>query len=167
MNHLEHFHDITTFIFDVDGVLTDGNVLALEDGTLLRQMNIRDGYALKQAVKEGYNVCIITGGISEGVKKRLERLGVEDIFTGVEDKLKVFTRYIREKEIDQATVLYMGDDLPDYAVMRLVGIPACPRDAAHEMFEVAQYVSPYDGGKGCVRDVIEKVLRLNGQWRVG
>ncbi|MCB0587740.1 MAG: 3-deoxy-D-manno-octulosonate 8-phosphate phosphatase [Phaeodactylibacter sp.] len=167
MNHLEQFRDIKTFIFDVDGVLTDGQVLVLEDGALLRRMSIRDGYAIKQAVKEGYNVCIITGSASEGVKKRLENLGVEHIYISVEDKLRVFEKYIRENQIDEESILYMGDDVPDYAVMRRVGFPTCPKDAAHEMFQLAMYVSPYEGGMGCVRDVIEKVLRLNGHWRVG
>ena len=167
MNHLEQFRDIKTFIFDVDGVLTDGQVLVLEDGALLRRMSIRDGYAIKQAVKEGYNVCIITGSASEGVKKRLENLGVEHIYISVEDKLRVFEKYIRENQIDEESILYMGDDVPDYSVMRRVGFPTCPKDAAHEMFQLAMYVSPYEGGMGCVRDVIEKVLRLNGHWRVG
>ena len=122
---------------------------------------------IKQAVKEGYNVCIITGSASEGVKKRLENLGVEHIYISVEDKLRVFEKYIRENQIDEESILYMGDDVPDYAVMRRVGFPTCPKDAAHEMFQLAMYVSPYEGGMGCVRDVIEKVLRLNGHWRVG
>lgn len=167
MNHLEQFREIETFIFDVDGVLTDGQVLVLEDGSLLRRMSLRDGYAIKQAVKEGYNVCIITGSKSEGVRLRLEGLGVEHIYTGVEDKLKVFKKYVEANDIDVATTLYMGDDVPDYPVMRLVGFPTCPRDAAYEMFELAKYVSPFEGGKGCVRDVIEKVLKLNDQWKLG
>ncbi len=165
MNYLEQFRDIETFIFDVDGVLTDGQVLVMEDGSLLRRMSLRDGYAIKRAVKEGYNVCIITGSKSEGVKLRLQGLGVEHIYTGIEDKLKVFEKYVDDNKLDEGTVLYMGDDLPDYAVMRRVGLPACPRDAAHEMIEISKYVSPFDGGKGCVRDVIEKVLKLNGHWR--
>ncbi len=167
MNQLEQFREVTTFIFDVDGVLTDNRILVLESGELLRQMNIRDGYALRRAVREGYNVCIITGGKSAGVRKRLEGLGVEHIYEGVEDKLEVYKKYVREHDIPADAVLYMGDDVPDYAVMRLVGLPACPRDAAHEMFELAKYVSPFRGGEGCVRDVIEKVLRLKNQWEAG
>lgn len=167
MNQLEQFREVTTFIFDVDGVLTDNRILVLESGELLRQMNIRDGYALRRAVREGYNVCIITGGKSAGVRKRLEGLGVEHIYEGVEDKLEVYKKYVRERDIPADAVLYMGDDVPDYAVMRLVGLPACPRDAAHEMFELAKYISPFRGGEGCVRDVIEKVLRLNNQWEAG
>lgn len=167
MNQLEQFREVTTFIFDVDGVLTDNHILVLESGELLRQMNIRDGYALRRAVREGYNVCIITGGKSAGVRKRLEGLGVEHIYEGVEDKLEVYKKYVRERDIPADAVLYMGDDVPDYAVMRLVGLPACPRDAAHEMFELAKYISPFRGGEGCVRDVIEKVLRLNNQWEAG
>ncbi len=169
MNQLEQFREIKTFIFDVDGVLTDGRLLVLESGELLRQMNIRDGYAIRCAVKEGYQVCIITGGKSEGVRKRLEGLGVEHIYEGVEDKLRAYEQYLKSKDngLDEGKILYMGDDLPDYAVMRRVGFATCPRDAAHELFEVAKYVSPFRGGEGCARDVIEKVLRLNGKWRTG
>ncbi len=164
MNQLEQFREIEAFIFDVDGVLTDSRVLVLENGSLLRQMSIRDGYALKRAVQEGYGVCVITGGKSEGVKKRLENLGLEHVYLGVQDKLRVFERYIEENDIDPGKVLYMGDDLPDFPVMRRVGFPVCPKDAAHEMFTLAKYISPFRGGEGCVRDVIEKVLRLRGDW---
>lgn len=164
MNQLERFQPIRTFIFDVDGVLTDSYVLVLEDGNSLRQMSVRDGYAIKRAVDQNYRVCIITGGISEGVKKRLEGLGVRDIFLGAEDKLEVYEGYIGNFSIDPETVLYMGDDMPDYPVMRRVGLPACPKDAVPEVLEIAKYISPLSGGEGCARDVIEKVLRLHGNW---
>jgi len=164
VNFLEKLNDINTFIFDVDGVLTNGELLILENGQLLRKMNTRDGYAMKKAAQAGYNVCIITGGKSEGVKTRLEGLGITDIFINIENKREVYSEYIRRNGINADNVLYMGDDLPDYAVMRLVGLPACPADAAHEISELAAYISPYDGGKGCVRDIIEKVLRLHGKW---
>lgn len=165
MNQLEQFKEIETFIFDVDGVLTNSQVLVLEDGKLLRQMSIRDGYAIKLAVKAGYNVCVITGGKSEGVKTRLQNLGVRDIYTGVSDKIEAYEEYVYAYDLDEGKVLYMGDDLPDYAVMRRVGMATCPKDAAHELFDIATYVSPYLGGEGCARDVIEKVLRLNGEWK--
>lgn len=165
MNQLEQFKEIETFIFDVDGVLTNSHVLVLEDGKLLRQMSIRDGYAIKLAVKAGYNVCVITGGKSEGVKTRLQNLGVRDIYTGVSDKIEAYEEYVYAYDLDEGKVLYMGDDLPDYAVMRRVGMATCPKDAAHELFDIATYVSPYLGGEGCARDVIEKVLRLNGEWK--
>jgi 3-deoxy-D-manno-octulosonate 8-phosphate phosphatase (KDO 8-P phosphatase) len=165
MNQLEQFKEIETFIFDVDGVLTNSQVLVMEDGKLLRQMSIRDGYALKLAVKTGYNVCVITGGKSEGVKTRLQNLGVRDIYTGISDKLEAYEEYIYAYELDEGKILYMGDDLPDYAVMRRVGMATCPQNAAHELFDIATYVSPQNGGEGCARDVIEKVLKLNGDWK--
>lgn len=166
MNYLESFQNIHTFIFDVDGVLTDSSVLVLEDGKLLRKMSIRDGYALKKAILAGYRVCIITGGKSEGVRTRLANLGVTDIYTGVDDKLEVFEEYIESYDLDPQGILYMGDDLPDYPVMRRVGLPACPKNAAQELFQIVAYVSPCRGGEGCARDVIEKVLRLHDKWNM-
>ena len=164
MNQLEQFKDVKTFIFDVDGVLTDSSVLVMEDGKLLRKMSIRDGYALKRAVKAGYHVCIITGGKSEGVKTRLQGLGIKDIYLGASDKLECFEEYISTYELDPTHILYMGDDVPDYPVMKRVGLPVCPHNAVPEIIEIAQYISPLKGGEGCARDVIEKVLRLNGNW---
>jgi len=164
MNYLEQFRDIQTFIFDVDGVLTNSELIILENGRLLRKMNVRDGYALKRAVAAGYRVVIITGGKSSGVVSRLEGLGIKDIYKGVEDKLEVYEEYVEAYDIDPATILYMGDDLPDYEVMRRVGLPACPADAAVEIVQIAQYQSPIKGGAGCVRDVIEKVMKLHGNW---
>lgn len=164
MNQLERFQPISTFIFDVDGVLTNSHVLVMEDGKLLRQMSIRDGYAIKKAVDEGYHLCVITGGKSEGVKKRLEALGVQDIYIGKQDKTEAYEEFIDAYEIDPDSVLYMGDDLPDFQVMRRVGLPTCPKNAAPEILEIAKYISPYEGGSGCARDVIEKVLRLHGKW---
>lgn len=164
MNYLEKFKDINTFIFDVDGVLTNSNLLILENGALLRTMNVRDGYAIKKAVEKGYRVCIITGGQSKGVKLRLEALGVTDIFDGISDKLDTYLKYIKAHDINPDTIMYMGDDLPDYEVMRHVGLPVCPMNAAHEISAFAQYISPLKGGEGCVRDVIEKVMRLHDYW---
>ena len=164
MNYLEQFKEVKTFIFDVDGVLTNSQVLVTELGEQLRSMSIKDGFAIKKAVRAGYRVCIITGGSSEVVVKRLEGLEVEDIFWGVSDKIEVFLSYVRSNQLDTSTILYMGDDLPDYQVMRLVGLPTCPADAAQEIIEVSQYISPKNGGEGAVRDVIEKVLKLNNQW---
>lgn len=161
---LSKFKDITTLIFDVDGVLTNSGVLVLENGQLLRTMSIRDGYALKKAVESGFNVVIITGGKSEGVVKRLQRLGVADIYYGISNKLEVLEDYMYNYELTPAEVLYMGDDIPDLACMQKVGLPVCPMDAAPEIKAVAQYISPVEGGQGCARDVIEKVLKLNGKW---
>jgi 3-deoxy-D-manno-octulosonate 8-phosphate phosphatase (KDO 8-P phosphatase) len=164
MNHLEAFRSIHTFIFDVDGVLTNNEVLVTEQGELLRTMNVRDGLALKLAVQHGYRIAIITGGRSMGVVSRLEALGIQDVYTGIGDKMEAFQDLVNKYELEPQGILYMGDDLPDYPVMRRVGIAACPKDAIPELIPIANYISPYDGGKGCVRDVIEKVLRLKDQW---
>jgi 3-deoxy-D-manno-octulosonate 8-phosphate phosphatase (KDO 8-P phosphatase) len=166
MNYLEKFRDIHTFIFDVDGVLTNSDLIILENGRLLRTMNTRDGFAIKTALKEGYRVCIITGGKSSGVVVRLQELGIKDIYTGVEDKLDAFEEYVEVYNLDPTGILYMGDDIPDSTPMRRVGLPACPADAAIEIINISQYMSPLNGGAGCVRDVIEKVLKLHGKWMI-
>lgn len=164
MNVLEKFKEVSTFMFDVDGVLTNGELIIQEDGQLLRKMNTRDGLALKLAHEAGFRVVIITGGKSQGVLSRLQGLGLTDIYYGISDKLEVFRAYIDEHEINAETILYMGDDWPDYEVMCRVGLPTCPQDAARDILSIAEYVSPFKGGEGCVRDVVEKVLRLNKQW---
>ncbi len=164
MNLLERFKEINTFIFDVDGVLTDGYLLITEEGEMLRRMNVLDGYAMKRATTEGYNIFIITGGTSKGVVKRLERLGIREVHYGINNKLEVFNRLIEQYNLDEGKVLYMGDDVADYSVMRRVGIASCPQTAVKEIIDVATYISPKRGGEGCVRDVIEKVMRLNDNW---
>lgn len=164
MNELERFQEITTFIFDVDGVLTNSELIILENGHLLRKMNTRDGYAMKRAIEKGYNLCIITGGGSSGVVQRLKGLGIKDIYSSISDKMEAFEEYIHAYDISPSEILYMGDDVPDYEVMRRVALPTCPNDAASEILRVSQYVSPQKGGRGCVRDVIEKVLKLNDDW---
>jgi len=164
MNILELFAPIRTFVFDVDGVLTDGNLLLTEDGHMLRSMNIKDGYALQLAVKKGYSVWIISGGRSEAVKLRLNKLGINDVHIGIESKKEFLQDLAVTAKIPVESVLYMGDDMPDLAAMQLCGLPCCPADAVPEIKHIARYVSPHNGGKGCVRDVIEKVLKLNGHW---
>jgi len=164
MNQLERFKNIRTLMFDVDGVLTNSELLILNDGKLLRKMSTRDGYALKLAATEGYRICVITGGKSEGVVTRLRNLGINDIYTGVDDKLEVYEEYVYNYDIKEESILYMGDDLPDFAVMRKVGLPCCPADAAPELFDICQYISPKNGGEGCVRDVLEKVMKIQGRW---
>ncbi len=163
-SYKEYLHHITTFIFDVDGVLTDGTVIINTDGELLRTMNIKDGYALKTAVQQGYNVCIISGGKNEGVRKRLEGLGIKDIYLGAHHKTKQLNEYLDKHAIKRENILYMGDDIPDQPVMEMVGLPTCPQDAAAEIKEISKYVSFKKGGKGCVRDVIEQVLKVQGKW---
>lgn len=161
---LHKLKNITTFIFDVDGVLTDGSVFVTESGDQCRTFNTKDGYALQLAVKCGYNVCVITGGRSEGVKHRLNSLGITDVFLGAHIKLDIFKQYIATNLVKPANVLYMGDDIPDIDIMKVIGLPTCPTDSAEEVKAVSQYISPALGGKGCVRDVIEKVMKIQGKW---
>lgn len=164
MNILELFKPIQTFIFDVDGVLTDGTLQLLENGELSRKMHIKDGYALQLAVKGGYHIAVISGGNSSQVEKRLQGLGIKDIFLGVQDKKEILETYLSENELSPAHVLYMGDDIPDYEAMQSVFLRTCPADASPEIKAICQYVSPVNGGQGCVRDVVEKVMKLRGNW---
>ena len=155
---------ITTFIFDVDGVLTDGTVTIFPDGELVRTMNIKDGYALKTAVNKGYNVCVISGGTNEAVRSRLKALGITDIYLGAHNKIEQLDEYLDIHNIKPEHVLYMGDDIPDYPVMKLVGLAACPKDAVPEIQNISAYISQKKGGNGCVRDVIEQVLKVQDKW---
>ncbi len=164
MPDLNIFRPITTFILDVDGVMTDNRILVTENGECLRNMNIRDGYAIRRAIWKDYRFFVITAGKSDGIVKRLQDLGVEHIYTQTREKIKVYESIISEFELDENSVLYMGDDMPDLEVMQRVGCPACPANAIPEIKAVSAYISPLDGGDGCVRDVIEKVLKLNGHW---
>ena len=161
----KYLKNITTFVFDVDGVFTDGTVLITTDGELLRKMNIQDGYAVKTALKKGYRICVITGGTNEGVRKRLQGLGVTDIYLGADLKEATLEDYLELYEIDPANVLYMGDDLPDLPCMLMVGLPTCPQNAVPEIKAISKYVSPRSGAEGCVRDVIEQVLKVKGDWQ--
>ncbi len=163
-SYKELLHDITTFIFDVDGVLTDGTVLITSSGELLRQMSVKDGYALKTAMQKGYNICIITGGTNEGVQERLSGLGVGDIHMGASDKMVPFNEYVSDKKLDKKHILYMGDDLPDIPPMLQSAIAACPQNAVPEVKNVCNYISHLNGAEGCVRDVIEQVLKVRGDW---
>lgn len=155
---------INTFIFDVDGVLTNGMLTIMPDGELVRHMNVKDGYAMKNALNKGYRICIISGGTNEGVRNRLAALGIEDIYLGAHDKIKQYTELINKYNLKPENVLYMGDDVPDYPVMKLVGLAACPNDAVPEIQKIARYISNKKGGEGCVRDVLEQVLRVQGKW---
>ena len=164
MNVLELFQKITTFIFDVDGILTDGTVLVLDDGVQARRMNIKDGFALQMAMKNGYKILIVSGGDSPQVTDRLQKLGITDVHMSIFDKKKFVQDYISANKLTKEEVLYMGDDLPDLPAMSVVGLPCCPADAVSEVKEAVQYISPINGGNACVRDVIEKVLKLNDHW---
>lgn len=160
----EIMNDITTFIFDVDGVLTDGTVQVAQDGNLLRTMHIRDGYAIKAAIENGYNVCIISGGSNDGVFTRFKNLGVTEIHLGVSDKVVVYKDYCTRHNIAAEQVLYMGDDIPDFHVMHEVALPTCPQDASPEIKRISKYVSHVNGGRGAVRDVIEQVMKAQQKW---
>ncbi|CAN5559115.1 HAD-IIIA family hydrolase [soil metagenome] len=162
MLHL--FNPITTFVFDVDGVLTDGTLFLFPGGEMVRRMNIKDGYALQLAVKKGYHVVIISGGFSELVKERLEKLGVNKVFMSVHNKKMVLEQYMAEHDLLKEQVLFMGDDMPDLEVMEIAGLACCPYDACTEVKDISQYISPFNGGMGCGRDVIEKVMKLQGNW---
>lgn len=164
MNVLALFKNISTFIFDVDGVLTDGSLLVMPNGLMARRMNIKDGYALQLAIKQGYRIFIISGGNSPEVKERLEKLGVKNCFMQVKDKVEKLEEIMKEYKILSDEIIYMGDDIPDLEVMQRVGLPCCPADAVTEIKALSKYISPISGGEGCGRDVIEKVLKLQDKW---
>lgn len=163
-NFKQDLRRVKAFAFDVDGVFTDGSVFIHPSGEMLRAQNTRDGYAVQLAVKLGFPVAIISGGNGESMRPRFKSLGVTDIYLGSHDKVDDFTDFCFKYDLKPEEVLYMGDDIPDMAVMQKVGMPTCPADAVPEIKEVAHYISDRPGGKGCVRDVIEQVLRLNGKW---
>ncbi len=165
-NPLTPFSQISTFVFDIDGVMTSGQLLATETGALLRSMNIKDGFALQWAVKKGYSLWVLSGGRSEGMVSRLSRLGIEEIHTGVEDKRSLLLDCCRKSQKDTKEILYLGDDIPDYEAMICCGLRCAPQDAVKEIKSIAHYISPKAGGQGCVRDVIEKVLKIRGDWFV-
>jgi len=160
------FDKITTFIFDVDGVLTNSQVLITEKGELLRSMSTRDGQAIKFALDAGYHVAIITKGGSVGVKSRLSGLGIPDIYDKLETKHAAYAELVAKYDLKQEEILYMGDDLPDIPLLKQVGLSTCPYDASRDVLAVATYVSPEKGGYGAVRDVIERVMRCQGKWAV-
>ncbi len=164
MNALTLLKNIKLFVFDVDGVLTDGSLILLDNGEMARKMNIKDGFALQLAIKQGYQILIISGGSSNAVKIRLENLGIQHIFLGVKDKTDILINFIAQHSYTKEQILYMGDDMPDVLPMKQAGVACAPADAVAEVRGIAHYISPVAGGNGCVRDVIEKVLKLNGHW---
>lgn len=156
--------EVSTFIFDYDGVMTDGTVYMDSNGLPLRTSNVKDGYALQLAVKLGYNVAVISGATCTNITKRLNSLGVMDVFTGVPDKVVMLEAYLAAKGLKPSQVVFMGDDIPDLRVMQRVGVPVCPSDAASEIKEISCYISHCGGGNGCVRDIIEQTLKVQGKW---
>lgn len=163
-SYKEYLKHITTFIFDVDGVLTDGTIQINTEGEMFRTMNVKDGYGMKAAIEQGYRICIISGGTNEGVRSRLKNLGIQDVFLGADQKTKILEEYMNTHNFLPENILYMGDDLPDLEIMTEVGLPTCPQDAVPEIKAASKYVSHKKGGKGCVRDVIEQVMKVQGKW---
>lgn len=163
-NYKEQLKDITTFIFDYDGVMTNGDVLVDADGVPLRSTNVKDGFALQLAARLGYNIAIITGGYSVSIEKRMEMLGIKDVFVRSASKVEVLQKYMETKNLKPEEIIYMGDDLPDYPVMKMVGLPVCPADAVPEIKNISLYISHLGGGKGAVRDIIEQVLKAQDKW---
>ena len=163
-NFKEDIARTEAFIFDVDGVMTDGGIIPTLDGDFIRRYNAKDGYALGYAVKMGYKVCIITGGRGKTLENRLRMLGINRYYTDCMDKITAMREYFADEGIDPAHAIYMGDDIPDLDCMREVGLPVCPADAAAEVIEASRYVSEFRGGEGAVRDIVEQVLRARGQW---
>jgi len=163
-NYKSLLKHINTFIFDYDGVLTDGTVILMNNGDALRTANVKDGYALQLAVKKGYRIAIISGAYSESMLRRFEALNVKDVFLKVDNKLETYNKYLAANNIENQHVLYMGDDIPDYEVMKIAGVPTCPADASEEIKAIAKYISHQKGGHGCARDVIEQVMKIQGKW---
>ena len=163
-SYKEYLKNITPLVVDVDGVLTNGTISITTEGEMYRTMHTKDGFALKTAVDQGLNVCIISGGSNEGVRKRLQGLGITDIHLGTHQKTETLHHYLHEKKVSSENALYMGDDIPDFYVMQEVGLPCCPQDAVPEIKELSKYVSHKKGGEGCVRDIIEQVLKVQGKW---
>jgi 3-deoxy-D-manno-octulosonate 8-phosphate phosphatase (KDO 8-P phosphatase) len=155
---------ITTFIFDVDGVFTNSEVIVMENGDLVRTMNTRDGQALKFALEAGYNVAIMTKGFSVGVRKRFEMIGVTHIYDSLKEKSAAFEEYVAKLGLTRDEIMYMGDDIPDLVIFEKVGLATCPSDSAPENLQRADYIASKNGGQGCVREIIEKIMRVQGKW---
>jgi len=166
-NYKELLKHITAFVFDYDGTLTDGTVILLDEGEPLRTANVRDGYAIQLAVKKGYKIAIISGGRSKSMSNRFSMLKVQHVYLGIEQKLDTLKGFMAENSLKPENVLYLGDDIPDYHAMKYCGVAACPADAAEEIKAISHYISHYKGGEGCARDVIEQVLKVQGQWMDG
>lgn len=164
INYKEKLGPIRAFVFDFDGVMTDGSVWTYGDGETVRCGNIKDGFAIQYAVKKGYTVAVISGATSKSIDNRMASLGVDQCHTGCGDKIKTFNDFLKKNNLREEEVLCMGDDLPDYPLLKRAGVSTCPADAAVEIREMCDYVSIHPGGRGCVRDVIEQVLRLHGTW---
>ena len=164
MNFKERLHKIKAFVFDIDGVLTDGKITFHSDNSVSRTLNAKDGYALSRASKVGYKIAIISYAREKVLADRFKELGLNEVYLGVTDKEEKLKEFESIYFLQHDEILFMGDDIPDLPAMKRCGIPACPHDAAHEIREISVYVSPFNGGEGCVRDVIEQTMRLQGKW---
>jgi 3-deoxy-D-manno-octulosonate 8-phosphate phosphatase (KDO 8-P phosphatase) len=160
----EDLRIIKAFVFDVDGVISPNQLLLHSTGDMMRSVNTRDGFAIKKAIEAGFNVGIITGARSESLRLRFRELGTADVFLNSIDKVADLQVFVKNYGLELNQVLYMGDDIPDLGPMQLVGMPTCPCDATSEVQSASRYISAYSGGFGCVRDVIEQVLRSQGLW---
>ena len=163
-NYKELLKEITTFILDVDGVLTNGKILVTSKGKMLREMNTKDGFIIKYALDKGFKIFIISGGTNKGVKERLKDLGIEEIFLGEHKKKDTYDKLIKKYNLKKNEIVYMGDDIPDIPVMKKIGVPCCPNDAVPDVKQISIYVSKKNGGEGCVRDIIEQTLRVQNKW---
>jgi 3-deoxy-D-manno-octulosonate 8-phosphate phosphatase (KDO 8-P phosphatase) len=163
-NLIPQMKEIKAFAFDIDGVLTKGDVLVNEEGQMLRSVNIKDGYAMQHAVKQGYPIAIISGGKSEGMRKRFEGLGLQHIYLGQDHKEAAFADFLSKVNLQPQQVAYMGDDMPDLPLIQQVGLGCCPKDAAIDIKDIAQYISPNNGGEACVRELIERVMKIQNTW---
>jgi 3-deoxy-D-manno-octulosonate 8-phosphate phosphatase (KDO 8-P phosphatase) len=163
-NYKDKLHHITTFVFDYDGVFTDGIMYLLGDTEVARTANVKDGYAIQLAAKVGFNIAIITGGTQEAVRTRFEGLGVNTVYLGAKNKVEVLKGYMDKVGAKKENVCYMGDDLPDYQAIQMAGLATCPKDAVPEIKKLCDYISPINGGKGCVRDIVEQTLKVHGKW---
>ncbi|HKL67195.1 MAG TPA: HAD hydrolase family protein [Bacteroidales bacterium] len=163
-NFKEDLQKIKAFVFDIDGVLSNQTITLDIEGNPLRTINLRDGYALQLAIKKGYKICVISGGNSQPFKKRLNRLGVEHVHLKISEKSAVLSDFLAQQGLEKEEILYMGDDIPDFKVMKMAGVAVCPGDADNEIKQISTYISDKNGGDGCVRDVIEQVMRLHGKW---
>lgn len=164
LSYKQKLHQIEAVFLDIDGVITDGKLMMHPSGEFLRNMSTRDGYAIKKASQSGIKIFVISGGSSESMRKRLEFLNVSEIHMAVKDKVAVLNSILETHDLTNSQALYMGDDIPDYAIMQEVGISACPKDACNEILGIADYISHKKGGNGAVRDVLEQLLKIKGKW---
>lgn len=163
LNYKGKLHAIRAFVFDFDGVLSDGGVWVINN-EIVRRTDVKDGYAIQYAVKKGYAIAVISGATAPSIEYRMGTLGVTQVYMGCANKLETYTRFLKENGLKEEEVIVVGDDIPDYQMMQHCGVAACPADAATEIKETADYISLFPGGRGCARDILEQVMRLQGKW---